>query len=407
MSRLNLNIGGPASQPGGPDQVSSPGFQELLLGDGSAADQQELTTFGGGGAFNEVDARFDSILPPANSPTTPPGISRGGRIAGGGFDAGGADSSSRSQSTSTPSLLAPDAGDIRNDFTQLQGGIGLNQPQSQALGVVQDNGNTIRGLLGDSRNGQEARINQDAQTASNNVSGSLIGRGFGGSSLNLVGQQAVEGNRQQALNDLSLGRLDENIANESNTAKGLSDLLFGSANQSTKLLGGILGSAGLGNFASSRDDSQSSSRNRPNSISATLKNGGKASPIFKGSSLDAARAKQAARNQAGGVSGGGGGGGGRSRGNSAAAGATPQTTNNPHFDNDPTGQTQEGVPLDEQALEKDQGPLQTPAEFARNWARLDAKAAKAAADLAAQAQGNLAQSAGGTSGFISAGGSLA
>lgn len=413
MTRLSLNLGDSISQPGSGDGVSQPGFQELLLGDGSEADQQELTTFGGdfGGGFNENDAqrndpRFESILPTLS-------LGQGLSQPGGG-QVGGSASSSTSQSSSVPGVLAPDAGEIRQDFGQLQGGIGINDPQSQAIAQQQNLSDTTRGLLQGAGAGQRARINDQFDTAANNAAGVFNSRGFAGSSLNINAQQQVEGGRQSALTGLQDQLLGQKTDSEIANATSISDLLFGSANQATDLLGGILGSSGIGNFGSSQD--VSASRSRQNDVAPGFSFGGSDSgpDSLSQNPLDAARREQEAQRQRGGASGGiasGGGGGGGGGGQQGGGGS--QTINNPFvpaspaFANDPTGQSEAGVPLEEQELEEDDGPLETPGEFNRNFERLKAREAAANANGSGAPTNALAQSAGGTAAAIAAGGSLA
>ena len=370
------------------------------------------------GGFNENDSQrdpqFESILPNQQlQQITAPPIN----IGFGGATLGGSNSVSRSESQSIPGLITPDAGRTASNFGNLQGGIGLNQPQADAINKIQLTGDSIRTLLGGQGEGAKARINQKFDTASNNISGALTSRGFGGSSLNLPGQVAVESGRQSELGSLEDQLLGNVTDNESATSKGVSDLLFGSSKQATNLLGGILGSSGIGNFSDSSNASASASRSAP-------KSGGGAGG---GSSTKAAVQSRnnigslptlgevLAQQQSG--SGGGSSSGPQSQ-NNIQGNSAPQSLPNPHFDpNDNDSQkrwgsdkqTNDGVPLEEQELEPDSGPIQTPDAFARNAARLDSKQARSAAGAAPppDASNSLAQSAAGTAGMINAGAGLA
>ncbi len=113
------------------------------------------------GGFNENDSQrdpqFESILPNQQlQQITAPPIN----IGFGGATLGGSNSVSRSESQSVPGLITPDAGRTASNFGNLQGGIGLNQPQADAINKIQLTGDSIRTLLGGQGEGAKARINQ-------------------------------------------------------------------------------------------------------------------------------------------------------------------------------------------------------------------------------------------------------
>ena len=155
------------------------------------------------------------------------------------------------QSTSTPRFMMPDIPSVGRGFQELQGGIGSNQLQQQAIGEQRGLRGTLDSLLSSFGQGERGRIEEAFGTASKNVSGALRSRGFAGSSLNLPGQLGVEREKELAVGDLQDRILGRRMDFETGISKNISDLLFGSSEQATNLLGGILGSGGIGNVAQS------------------------------------------------------------------------------------------------------------------------------------------------------------
>ena len=156
-------------------------------------------------------------------------------------------SNSPSTSSSRSVFGLPDFGTVGEGFDLLQPRAGVINPlQQAAVGQQQGLRGVLQGLFGDLGAGQRARIDQQAQTASNNVAGNLRSRGFAGSSLNLPGQLGVEGARQSALGDLSNQLLGQRRESETGISGNISDILFGASGQNSQLLAALLSSGGIG-----------------------------------------------------------------------------------------------------------------------------------------------------------------
>lgn len=131
---------------------------------------------------------------------------------------------------------------------------GLNALQQSAIDRQTALRDSLGDLYADKGAGQRAAIESQYDTHSKNVTGSLIGRGFGGSSLNLVGQAGVEAGRQAEFDRLEEALMGQRMSDESQISSNISDLLFGSEDQRSKLFDALLGSGGIG-----RDDTGTSS----------------------------------------------------------------------------------------------------------------------------------------------------
>lgn len=266
------------------------------------------------------------------------------------------------QSTSTPTFMMPDFGKIGQGFQGLQGGVRSNQLQDRAVREQMSLRNRIGGLITQSGEGQRGRINEAFQTASRNVAGGLQRRGFAGSSLNLPGQLGVERERTGAIGDLEDRLLSQRISADTGITGSISDLLFGSSEQATNLLGGILGSGGIGNISQA-------TTSRPG--------GGGGGGSGSSGGLTGADAYESFQDWAGQFGGGGtppsgSGGGGGSGSAGGFEGGEPFSISNPFFRDD----EEEEEDLANAELLTDLGPLQTPDAFAKNQQILNAREAK-------------------------------
>jgi hypothetical protein len=287
----------------------------------------------------------------------------------GGGSSGGYAGQGGSESKSEAKFITPDFGKAKGGYDLLQPGIAENELQGRAVKEQQGLRGRIEGLLTQHGEGERARITDTFDTAANNATGGLASRGFSGSSLNIPAQLGVARERNMAEADLNDRLISQRVGADQSITKNISDLLFGASGQSTDLLGSILGAGGIGNFAES-----SSTNNAPGGGSGGGSSG-------SGEGYNPRDAFDDWKSQFG--SGGGGGGQGSGGGGGGQGQGTPSLIQNPflqqpgqqdeRFKDDP--QSQEGIPLEDQELEPDSGPSQTPDAFARNAARLDAKQA--------------------------------
>ncbi len=166
-------------------------------------------------------------------------------------------------SSSTPLFGLPDFGQVGQGFDQLQPRAGVINPLQEAAARQQQGlRGTLQGLFGNLGEGQRARIDQQAQTASNNVAGNIRSRGFAGSSLNLPGQLGVEGARQSALGDLGNQLLGQRRESETGISGNISDILFGASGQNSQLLAALLSSGGIGTSSRSAEGGTTGSFSR-------------------------------------------------------------------------------------------------------------------------------------------------
>ena len=103
-------------------------------------------------------------------------------------------------------------------------------------------GEALRGVFAQAGQGAQRSINEAFGTLSKNVTGDLVSRGLGGSSLQLTGQLGVERERQSALGGLLDSLLGQQIQTQVGVSGNLSNLFQGAAGQQFNLLNALLGS---------------------------------------------------------------------------------------------------------------------------------------------------------------------
>ena len=281
---------------------------------------------------------------------------------GNGLTLGGSDSKSR--------FIIPEPGqfnEFQNQFGGFQGNITQNPLQEGAVQEQRDFRSRLDSLLNTFGEGERNRINQDFQIAANNATGGLASRGFAGSSLQIPAALGVERERSRALGTLNDQLLGKRIDADTGITNSISDLLFGSSNQATDLIGRLLGTGGIGSDSTSKDSPPGGGGS---SIGFNPDNPSSPPEDFLG------RFPSGGGSFGGGSSGGGGGGG-----------TPPQVINNP-FDQSggapppppplPRGlKDPNGDPNDPNNWEPliDKGPLQEPEKFAENQAELDRRQA--------------------------------
>jgi len=231
----------------GEDVPSSPGFEEIPI-------EQHL----GLPTFNERDIPIEqrnldlgSVDIPnlATSPALGSGASRSTSFLEGSTSSesqNSAVSNSTAGSTSTPEWVQQPSAYSGDGFGDFQNALGMNNLQHQSVATQQVLGQTLRDKMGNLGQGERASINDKYNTLNENVQGNMAGRGLSGSSLTTTGRLDVESQRQQEMGALEDKLLGQRMAAETDVAKGISDTLFGSSDQSTGLMGSLLGSGGMG-----------------------------------------------------------------------------------------------------------------------------------------------------------------
>ena len=343
-------------------------------------------------------------------------ILRGSTGAFGNTLSGGSESKSR--------FIIPEPGqfnEFQNRFGGFQGNIIQNPLQEGAVQEQRDFRGRLDSLLNTFGEGERNRINQDFQIAANNATGGLASRGFAGSSLQVPAALGVERERSRALGTLNDQLLGKRIEADTGITNSISDLLFGSSNQATDLIGKLLGTGGIGSDSSSKGGGGG---------------GGGSSSIGFNPDNPSPPPEDFLGRFPGGIFGGGGGGSFSSGGGGSSGSAPPQVINNPFFPDD-TGSSggsgssggggtsggggsggggsggggsappprglinPNGDPDDPDNWGplNDGGPIQDPGNFAANQAELDRREAiikgRAAARAAARAAGKSLGAVGG------------
>ncbi len=202
-------------------------------------------------------------MPAFNQPASDFNVTRTGFRQGsntGELLSAGSGSQASGMSSRRPVFLTPDAGQTRQAFDVLQGGVGLNQPQQQAVGVQQSLGRQLQGLLADASGTGQERINRGFQGVADRTSQALARRT--GTPQGTIESDAARGVAREsglAVGDLLDRLLGREVQNKQQVTTNITDLLFGSADQATDLINALLGSGGIGNITRALSSSAASS----------------------------------------------------------------------------------------------------------------------------------------------------
>jgi len=258
-------------------------------------------------------------------------------------------------------LLFPSISGVREGFKGLQGRVRSNQLQDRAIQEQQGSRTRQLDRLADFGQSEQGRIEDAFSSAASTATQGLASRGNVPTDvLERTAQSGVDRETGLAMGDLRdrVTMMEQGV--DVSGTKNISDLLFGSSDQATDLISAILGSGAVGQTTTG---------------TTAIPTAGPG-PGSRGPGTPTRAPQPGDHLSGGGGASSSGGGGGL-------------------FGNDP--QSQAGIPLGDQDLEKDRGPKETPEAFERNARRLSEKLAKAQRDSARIF--GLGQAAGGQGGI--------